>query len=87
MSDAKENGKQNMKKTYFAPVFGPRHELIRHAGVVVDATRPEDMCRRPKNKNDKLKPLGTGRHAAFLAIKATLDRGERVLERHVRSLG
>ena len=87
-----------MKKSYYAPVFGPRHELLRYAGAVVEATGPEGASRlKPgdekrkdgdkKGKRSGLTPLGTGRTAAFAAICATLAKGERVLKRTVRSLG
>ena len=87
-----------MKKRYFAPVFGPRHELVRYAGAVVEATGPEGASRlKPgdekrkdgdkKGKRAGLKPLETGGNAAFAAICATLAEGERVLKRTVRSLG
>lgn len=87
-----------MKKHYYAPVYGPRHELVRYAGAVVEATGPEGASRlkpgdekrkdgEKKGKRSGLKPLGTGRTAAFTAIQATLAEGERVLKRTVRSLG
>ena len=44
-----------MKKHYFAPVYGPRHELVRYAGVVIEATGPEGACRlKPGEENGKL---------------------------------
>ncbi len=77
-----------MKKSYYAPVFGPHHELLRYAGAVVEATGPEGACRlKPGDGKKTLKPLDTGRNAAFKAIQATLAEGERVLKRTVRSLG
>ena len=77
-----------MKKQYHAPVFGPRHELLRDAGAVVEATGPEGASRlKPGDGKETLKPLPTGRNAAYKAILATLSEGERVLKRTVRSLG
>ena len=76
-----------MKKHYFAPVYGPRHELVRYAGVVVEATGPEGGHRQKPGDKTVLKPLETGGNAAFEAICATLAEGERVLKRTVRSLG
>ena len=34
-----------MKKHYYAHVYGPRHELVRYAGAVVEATGPEGASR------------------------------------------
>ena len=76
-----------MKKRYYAPVYGPRHELVRYAGAVVEATGPEGASRLKPGDKTKLKPLETGGNAAFAAICATLAKGERVLKRTVRSLG
>lgn len=76
-----------MKKSYYAPVFGPHHELLRYAGAVVEATGPEGASRLKPGKKEELKALDTGRNAAFKAIQATLADGERVLKRTVRSLG
>lgn len=76
-----------MKKSYYAPVFGPHHELLRYAGAVVDATGPEGASRLKPGEKKTLKPLATGHNAAFAAIQASLAEGERVLKRTVRSLG
>lgn len=76
-----------MKKSYYAPVFGPHHELVRYAGAVVEATGPEGAARLKPGEKKTLKPLATGRNAAFVAIQASLAEGERVLKRTVRSLG
>ncbi len=77
-----------MKKRYHAPVFGPRHELLRYAGATVEATGPEGASRlKPGDGKKRLERLKTGRNAAFEAIRATLSGGERVLKRTVRSLG
>lgn len=70
-----------MKKKYFAPVFGPRHELLRYAGATVEATPPQGS--QPRTSADGK----TGRRAAFDAISASLSDGERILKRTVRSLG
>lgn len=76
-----------MKKSYYAPVFGPHHELLRYAGAIVEATGPEGASRLKPGKKEELKPLDKGRNAAFKAIQSTLADGERVLKRTVRSLG
>ena len=76
-----------MKKSYYAPVFGPHHELVRYAGAVVEATGPEGAARLKPGEKKTLKPIATGRNAAFEAIQASLAEGERVLKRTVRSLG
>lgn len=76
-----------MKKSYYAPVFGPHHELLRYAGAIVEATGPEGASRLKPGQKTTLKPLDTGRNAAFKAIQSTLADGERVLKRTVRSLG
>ena len=46
-----------MKKSYYAPVFGPHHELLRYAGAVVEATGPEGASRqKPGQKQTKQRP-------------------------------
>ena len=69
-----------MSTYYFAPVYGPKDQLVRYAGVTVEATPPEMRQRKPE-KGKRLAPLNTGRNAAFTAIKATLAPGERVARR------
>ena len=75
-----------MKRHYYAPVFGENHELVRYAGATVEATPPEGGRRLKKVEKTILKPLRTGRNAAFEAIRATLSDGERIDKRTVKSL-
>ncbi len=75
-----------MKKYYFAPVYGSKDQLLRYAGVTVEATPPELRERKPE-KGKRLAPLPTGRNAAFAAIQKALAPGERVSRRNIRSIG
>ncbi len=90
-----------MSTYFFAPVYGPKDQLLRYVGVTVETTPPE-MRRRlaPHNAKDedfppfqvryekglRLAPLATGRNAAFAAIKQTLATGERVAKHDLRSI-
>ncbi len=75
-----------MSTYYFTPVYGPKDQLLRYAGVTVEATPPEMRQRKPE-KGKRLVPLPTGRNAAFAAIQQTLAPGERVARRDFRSIG
>ena len=75
-----------MSTYYFAPVYGPKDQLLRYAGVTVEATPPEMRQRKPE-KGKRLAPLPTGRNAAFAAIQQTLAPGERVAKRDIRAIG
>ena len=37
-----------MKKYYIAPVYGPKDQLVRYAGAMVEATPPEMRERKPQ---------------------------------------
>ena len=74
-----------MNTYYFAPVYGPKDQLVRYAGVTVEATPPEMRQRKPE-KGKRLAPLATGRNAAFAAIKQTLAPDEHVARRDFRSI-
>ena len=90
-----------MSTYYFAPVYGPKDQLVRYAGVTVETTPPE-MRRRlaPQDAEEedvspfqvryekglRLAPLATGRNAAFAAIQQTLAPGERVAKRDLRTI-
>ena len=75
-----------MKKYYIAPVYGPKDQLVRYAGAMVEATPPEMRERKPEN-GKRLAPLATGRNAALAAVQKTLAPGERVSRRDFRSIG
>ena len=75
-----------MSTYYFAPVYGPKDQLVRYAGVTVEATPPEMRERKPE-KGKRLAPVTTGRNAAFAAIKQTLAPGERVARHDLRTIG
>ena len=75
-----------MSTYFFAPVYGPNDQLLRYAGVTVEATPPEMRQRKPE-KGKRLAPLPTGRNAAFATIQKTLAPDERVAKRDFRSIG
>ena len=75
-----------MSTYFFAPVYGPKDQLVRYAGVSVEATPPELRQRKPE-KGKRLAPLPTGRNAAFAAIQQPLVPGERVTRRDFRAIG
>ena len=57
-----------MSTYYFTPVYGPKDQLVRYAGVIVEETPPEMRERKPE-KGKRLAPVTTGRNAAFAAIR------------------
>ena len=76
-----------MKKYYVAPVFGSKHQLVRYAGALVEATPPEMQARLKKgDRNVRLAPLDTGRNAAYAAVLKTLAPDERVNKDSFRSV-
>ena len=76
-----------MKKYYVVPVFGSKHQLVRYAGALVEATPPEMQARLKKGDGDvRLAPLHTGRNAAYEAVLKTLAPGECISKHSFRSV-